>query len=113
MHRMVGRTALALCALSLALVPLGVRVAAADTVVNANHPVIVSNDITNQATDVVSLSGGLGNGNAATCGDGSDGTSCSGLGDATNPSDAGVTNNTADGTAGGDGTDNPSLARKK
>ncbi len=84
----------------------------ADFVVSASRPVVVADDVNNQITTVLSASNaGPGNGNAATCG--GDGSSCSGLGDGTNPGTDQFADDDSDYlNAGLDGTDNPNNADK-
>jgi hypothetical protein len=73
--------------------------ALADRVVNANEPIVISDDITDMTQAVVSDSSVTGSGDEG--GNGND-DNRSGLGDDTNPGQGGGRDNTVN-----DGTDNP------
>jgi hypothetical protein len=68
----------------------------ADRNVNANEPVVISDDITDETTDVTSASG------PPLSGDDGDNDNRSGLGDGTNPGQGDGSGNSPN-----DGTDNP------
>jgi hypothetical protein len=106
------RLALLVCALSLAGMPLGVRVARADFVVNANRPIVVSDDVTDQTTSVVSLGDAVAGNDCANAGGGVDGTSCSGLGDASNPGQGAQGESGNSSNPGANGVDNPNKSKK-
>ncbi len=55
--RLLGNSTSGLCALAFLLMS-GAGVASADRVVNANVPVVISDDITNQVTEVISAGSG-------------------------------------------------------
>ena len=87
------------------LLPVGARLASADRVVNANEPVIISDDITDRTQNVESASGGFSAGVPAGGGeDGSTEATPPG-GDETNPSDPAEPSGGSDGDSGDlDGT---------
>jgi len=87
-----------LLALGFALALTAAPQATADRVVNANEPVVISNDITDRTTEVRS----------ATSDDDGDMDNHSGLGDGTNPGQGGGTDQSPN-----QGTDNPSNAGGK
>jgi hypothetical protein len=75
--------------------------ALADRVVNANEPIVISDDITDMTQAVVSASSVTGSEDGGGNGNGND-DNLSGLGDGTNPGQGGGTDNAVN-----DGTDNP------
>ena len=92
-HTTLVRRLWNLALVAVAMLAFGPSLAAADYVVGAGEPVVISDDVFDRTTTVISLAGP---------GD----TNKSGLGDATNPNQGDTSN------AKNTGTDNPNNAKK-
>jgi hypothetical protein len=99
MIALVTRNSLLSAAVLCLLLPAAAGIARADRVVNANEPIVISDDITDMTQPVVSAS--FASGGEDSGGNGND-DNRSGLGDDTNPGQGGGTDNAVN-----DGTDNP------
>ena len=86
-----------LALVAVAMLAFGPGLATADYVVGSGEPVVISDDVFDRTTTVISLTGGPG----------SDGANKSGLGDGTNPGEGGGTSK-----AKNTGEYNPNNAKK-
>jgi len=89
-----------LALVAVAMLAFGPGLAAADYVVGSGEPVVISDDVFDRTTTVISLTGGPGS-------DGGSSTNKSGLGDGTNPGKGGGTSK-----AKNTGEYNPNNAKK-
>ena len=89
-----------LALVAVAILAFAPGLAAADYVVGSGEPVVISDDVFDRTTTVISLTGGPGS-------DGGSSNNKSGLGDGSNPNQGGGTSN-----AKNTGTDNPNKAKK-
>ncbi len=83
-----------------AMLAFGPGLAAADYVVGSGEPIVISDDVFDRTTSVISLTGGPSAGGPSS-------DNKSGLGDGTNPNQGGGTSN-----AKNTGSDNPNKAKK-